>query len=135
LEKLHNPKMNSFAFMVLQAKATRNPLIDQLLNELELPFTHEYGYQVSFPGTSYGLSIQVDHMTTGGAFCETALMQSDDICYEDAVNYTDFLPRWRDIKELKEHLLFLMNKVKDLPSVEQRAMMRREDLSDQDDQS
>jgi hypothetical protein len=112
--------------------AAGNPLIDQLLNELHLPFTREHGYRVSFPGTSYGLSIQVDRMTTGGAFCETALMQADHLCYEDAVGYDLCLPRWKDVNELKGHLLFLMGKVKDLPSVEQRAIMRREDiLSDQ----
>jgi hypothetical protein len=107
--------------------AAGNPLIDQLLYELELPFTREHGYRVSFPGTSYGLSIQVDRMTTGGAFCETALMQGDDLCYDDAVGYTDCLPRWRGIEELKEHLLFLLGKVKGLPSVEERRAMRIND--------
>lgn len=107
--------------------AAGNPLIDQLLNELNLPFTHEHGYQVSFPGTSYGLSIQVDRMTTGGAFCETALTQNSHLCYDNTVNYDENLPRWRGIEELKEHVLFLMGKVKDLPSKEEREKMRMND--------
>jgi hypothetical protein len=102
-------------------KRIGDPRVDALLTELQLTYVKTQGYQVTFGGTSYGLSIQTDRMTTGGAFCETALMQNDSLQYDDSVGYADVL-RFDSVDELKVHLLYLKEAVKELPSWEERML-------------
>lgn len=86
--------------------------IEDLLDELELPYERDFGYHVSFPGTNYGLSIQIDRETAGRSLCETALKLDDELT--ETLGYTYCLPRWSNIDELRQHLVELKLKITSL---------------------